>query len=166
MQSMSERENNVSKREVLILAGLALLAMVCITVASVPRIRNGVKNYFSSSQRQVLSKIQARVSGTGPILTVLKIKQGENLFLEVYKRDTEGNLVPLSKLLLNESRDGHFILNGNATNLALTDVDQNGDLEIVAPTYDEQLIPRLNIFKFNPESETFDRVNAPDNWEP
>lgn len=163
---MSQREKSITTKELSILGTLAILAMVAITVASIPRLRSTVKGFFSSSSREVLSKVQARISGRGPMITVLKIKENDALHLETYKRDEDGQLVPLAKIPLNESRDGHFILNGNATNLALTDIDQNGDLEIVAPTYDEQLIPRLNIFKFNLDSETFERVNAPENWEP
>lgn len=163
---MSQRENGINKNEALILIILTALAMIFITVASVPRIRNAVKDFFSSSQRQVLSKVQARISGNGPLITVIKVKQGDSLYLETYKRDLDGQLTPLSRIPLHDSRDGHFILNGNATNLALTDMDNNGDLEIVAPTYDEQLIPRLNIFKFNADTESFERVNAPDDWEP
>ena len=88
------------------------------------------------------------------------IKNKNSLSIEVYDQDAE-EMTLIAKIPLNETRDAYFSAKGNATNLALTDVDSDGALEIVAPTYDDQMIPRLNIFKYNPETKSFDRVTAP-----
>ncbi|HEY1078908.1 MAG TPA: hypothetical protein VGE46_02390 [Bdellovibrio sp.] len=67
----------------------------------------------------------------------------------------------MSKIPLFDARDGHVLMQGNATNLAITDVDKDGQLEIVVPTYDDQSVPRLNIFRYNPLNKAFDRATAP-----
>lgn len=154
------------KTEIILMATLAVVAMTLVTVAVLPPLRSKVKEAFSSDGREVLAKISGKIGPNGPHITVLKIKSGSVLSLEVYSQDDDGNLTLMTKLPLFEARDGHFLLQGNATNLALTDVDKNGTLEIVAPTYDEQMIPRLNIFRYNPDSKAFDRASAPEGFEP
>jgi len=67
----------------------------------------------------------------------------------------------LAKITLPEKRDGYFQLKGNATNLGLVDVDGDSILEIIAPTFDDQMVARLNIYKFNADTKGFDRMNAP-----
>lgn len=154
------------KTEIILMAVLAVVAMTLVTIAVVPNLRSKVKEAFSSSSREVLAKVSGKIGPNGPHLTVLKIKSGGHLSLEVYSEEENGSLALMTKLPLFEARDGHFLLQGNATNLALTDVDKDGNLEIVAPTYDEQMVPRLNIFRFNPESKAFDRASAPAGFEP
>lgn len=145
---------------------LTLVAMALVTVVVVPSLRNKIKDTFVSSERNVIAKVSGSLTAQGPRITVLKIKSKGGLSLEVYSVDDVNEMHLLSRLPLFETRDGYFLLQGNATNLALTDVDKDGSLEIVAPTYDEQMVPRLNIFKYNPDTKSFDRVSAPDDFEP
>lgn len=154
------------KSEILLMAILAIVAMTLVTIAVVPNLRTQVKEAFTPAQREVIAKVSGEIGPNGPHITVLKIKNGNTLGLEVYSQDENGSLTLMTKLPLFETRDGHFLLQGNATNLALTDVDNDGNLEIVAPTYDDQMIPRLNVFRFNPDSKSFDRASAPEGFEP
>lgn len=154
-------ESAFSKKEVLGLIGLAVVAMLVTVVAVVPNLRNAVKSFVSSDERAILSKVSGNLGPQGPKVTALKIRSETGLSLEIYDNTPDG-LVLLAKINLQEKRDGYFSLKGNATNLALVDVDKDGLMEIVAPTYDDQMIPRLNIFKYNDQSKHFDRVNAPE----
>lgn len=145
---------------------LTLVAMALVTVVVVPSLRNKIKETFLRSERDVIAKVSGSLTPEGPRVTILKIKSKGNLSLEVYSIDNANEMHLLSRLPLFETRDGYFLVQGNATNLALTDVDKDGNLEIVAPTYDDQMVPRLNIFKYNPNTKSFDRVSAPDDFEP
>ena len=156
-------ESVFSKKEISLLAILAVIAMILVTVAVVPGLRTSAKALFSHQDRQILAKISGDIRPQGPHITVLKIKTEEGLSLEIYSVDKTEGMTLMAKIPLSEKRDGYFSLKGNATNLALTDVDQDGAMEIVAPTYDDQMVPRLNIFKYNAESKHFERVNAPEN---
>ncbi len=138
-----------------------LLTFAVTTVAVIPGLRQEFKGYFFPSQRTILAKISGDLTGQGVLVTVLKIQSGENLFLEVFVEESPGNSSLLAKLNLAEKRDGYFSLKGNATNLGLADVDADGTLEIIAPTFDDQMVARLNIYKFNSQTRSFDRVNAP-----
>ena len=154
-------ESAFSKKEVFALAALAVVAMLITVVAVVPSLRNSVKSFIAQDERTIIAKVGGSLGPQGPKVTALKIRSAEGLSLEIYS-DTGEGLNLLAKIILQEKRDGYFSLKGNATNLALVDVDKDGLMEIVAPTYDDQMIPRLNIFKYNDQSKHFDRVNAPE----
>lgn len=136
--------------------------MALTTVAVIPSLRTKVKETFAIEDREILAKVSGKIGALGPRVTVLKIKGHNSLTLEIYDMDGQEGTALLAKIPLAESRDGYFSLQGNATNLALTDVDSDGEMEIVAPTYDDQMVPRLNILKYNRTTKSFDRVTAPE----
>lgn len=163
---MTKSESIFMKKEVILISALALVAMTLVTAVVVPSLRAKIKEAFTSTDRDVVAKVSGTLSAQGPHVTVLKIKNKNTLSLEIYATDENQALILMAKLPLFETRDGYFLLQGNATNLALTDMDKDGNPEIVAPTYDEQMVPRLNIFKFNPDTKGFDRMTAPENFSP
>ncbi|MEO0337188.1 MAG: hypothetical protein AAF202_12400, partial [Pseudomonadota bacterium] len=55
----------------------------------------------------------------------------------------------------------HF-QSGNATQLAVIDVDDDGSFELMAPTFDDQLVAHLNIFKYNPVLKRFEPIQSPE----
>jgi len=157
----TKTDSTFSKNELVLMLALALVAMTITTVAVVPSLRDKVKAAFELGDREILAKVSGRISVKGPRVTVLKIREKNRLSLEVYDLDGADGMGLIAKIPLAESRDGYFSLQGNATNLALTDVDSDGQMEIVAPTYDEQMVPRLNIYKYNFDTKGFDKVTAP-----
>ncbi|MNL03334.1 hypothetical protein D3C87_1238670 [compost metagenome] len=163
---MNSQESAFHKKEIVLMSVLAVLAMALLTVAIIPSLRNSVKEIFSSSERIILAKVSGNITAEGPKVTVLKIRSKDTLALEVYSDDPGQENTLIAKIPLFETKDAFFVVNGNATNLALTDVDKDETMEIVAPTYNEQMVPRLNIFKYNRASKSFDRVNAPEEVTP
>lgn len=162
---MTSADSAFKKTELFFLGVLALVAMALMTVAVVPSLRTAVKGALLPETRNVLAKVSGKLNAEGPKLMILKIKSQGTLSLEVFTMEDSGSLSLLAKLPLFANKDGYFHLQGSATNLALTDVDKDGTLEIVAPTYDDQMVPRLNVFRFNPETHTFDRATAPEGFE-
>ncbi|MNJ93506.1 hypothetical protein D3C87_111880 [compost metagenome] len=156
-------DSSFSKREVTGLVLLAVLTMAVTTIAVVPSLRSQVKDFFTMENRTILAKVSGNLGPLGPKVTALKFRSSEGLALEIYSDSDADGLVLIAKINLGEKRDGYVSVQGNATNLALVDVDYDGLMEIVAPTYDDQMVPRLNIFKYNPNTRHFDRVNAPEN---
>lgn len=156
---MTTADSTFKKKEVLFIGILAVVAMALTTIAVVPSLRSKVKDAFAKEDRVILAKVSGRMTPEGPEMSVLKIKSNDKLSVEVYEVSSSGNVL-LSKLSLFESRDGFVSLKGSATNLALADLDKDGIQEIVAPTYDDQMVPRLNIFKFNDQTKSFDRAQS------
>jgi hypothetical protein len=87
------------------------------------------------------------------------------LLLEVYDEENPDERTLMARIVLPERRDAYFQLRGNATNLGLSDIDNDGTLEIMAPAFDEQMIARLNIYKYNAATRSFDRLNTPPSME-
>ncbi|UYL10428.1 hypothetical protein B9G69_007525 [Bdellovibrio sp. SKB1291214] len=159
----SKTDSTFTKKEILLMVSLAIVAMIVTTVAVIPNLRNSVKELFSSDSRTVIAKVSGSLTPEGPNVTVLKIHSKNFLELEVYKTDADGGgMAMIAKIPLSENRDGYFSLKGNSTNLALTDYDGDGTLEIVAPTFDDQMVPRLNIFKYNSTTHGFDKMSSPE----
>lgn len=156
-----ESKKSFFSAESLLLGGLLLVALLVTVVAVTPSLRHGVRDFFNPEQRTILAKISGDLTGQGLHVTILKIQTRENIILEVYNIQNPEDSSLMAKIVLPEKRDGYFQLKGNATNLGLADVDHDGTLEIVAPTFDEQMVARLNIYKFNSDTRSFDRMNAP-----
>jgi hypothetical protein len=165
-KNMNTDGSNFTKTEIAFLLGLGLVAMVLIAIAVIPSLRGKIKEAFIYSGRDVIAKVSGKLTESGPQVTILKVKNNNVLNIEVFSSDEQGNLNLIARLPLFESRDGFFLLEGNATNLSLTDVNKDGSLEIIAPTYDDQMVPRLNIFRYQSDTGTFDRMNAPEDFKP
>lgn len=162
MTTHTTEESKIKKNEAIFLSLLALGAVVSVCLAIIPSTRHNIKQMFISQDRKIIAKVDGSLAPGETIFTVLKIKEGSKLSIELYAPDEEGNLSLLNKTPLFDSRDGFLDVKESATNLAIMDVDKDGTNEIVAPTYDDQMIPRLNIFKFNPDTRALDRVAAPE----
>lgn len=156
-----ESKKSLFNAESLLLGSLVVVALLVTAIAMTPSLRQNVRDFFNPEQRTILAKISGDITGQGLHVTVLKIQTRDNIVLEVYNIENPEESAMMARIVLPEKRDGYFQLKGNATNLGLADVDQDGTLEIVAPTFDEQMVARLNIYKFNPNTRGFDRMNAP-----
>ncbi len=147
--------------EGLFIGGLLVLALLVTAVAITPPWRQGFRDFFNPEQRNILAKISGDLTGRGLFVTVFKIQIRDRLVLEVYNTENPEAVTLMARIVLPEKRDAYFQLKGNATNLGLADVDNDGILEIIAPAFDDQMQARLNIYKFNLATRSFDRMNTP-----
>lgn len=142
------------------LSCLVLLALAVTTIAIIPTWRQKARDFLTPETRVILAKINGDLTGKGPKVTVLKIQTRDSLILEIYNDDEPGNSTLMARIPLPEKRDAYFQLKGNATNLALADIDNDGNLEIIAPAFDEQMVARMNIYKYNSATRSFTRVDS------
>jgi hypothetical protein len=156
-----ESKKSSFSAESLLIGGLLLLALLVTAVAITPNWRQGVRDFFLPEQRMILAKVSGDLTGQGLHVMVLKIQMRDTLVLEVYNVEKPEESTLMARIVLPEKRDAYFQLKGNATNLGLADVDNDGTLEIIAPAFDDQMIARLNIYKYNSGTHSFDRLNAP-----
>ncbi len=136
------------------------LISICLAVLTlIPASREFIRSVIISNSRQILAKADADLTGQGLHVAIVKVKTADTLSLEIFETEgASGQMKFTKRLVLPEKRDAYFNFRGNATNLVVTDVDGDGTLEIVAPTFDENLIPRLNVYKFDPERHDFYRL--------
>ncbi|PWU18833.1 MAG: hypothetical protein C5B49_06610 [Bdellovibrio sp.] len=139
---------------------LAALLLVLSTLASVPRWREQIRSYFIRPYRQVLAKVEGDLTGKGDIVSVVKLKTETGILVEVYEHLPAGGERLRARLQLEERRDAHIDIRGQVTNLALADLDGDHILEILSPVYDENLVPRLHVFKYDPVEKSFVRMGA------
>jgi hypothetical protein len=137
-----------------------LIAAFAISLVSVlhPDVRSQIRGAFVHDFRTIVSTARGDLLGNGTQLTVVKVKTQNSLGLEVYQAEADGSNRLLEHIELPDKKDGYFNFNGQATNLAIDDVDGDGRPEIVAPSFDQNLVGRLNIYKFKAESNSFERM--------
>lgn len=137
---------------------LTILAMGLILIVAIPSWRMSVRDRLIPDSRTLVAKIDGSLSKEGPAVIVLKIKTRDQYFLEIYKSNQ--NLEMMQRIALEEPLDGRFYFQGRYTNLALTDLDHDGNFEIVAPMYDKNSVPRLLIYKYNPSLQSFEKLTS------
>lgn len=120
-----------------------------------PSVRAPLRGYFAPPERRILSVATGQAVPLKDV-RVVKLATPTGIILEIYG-PLENNLEPLiDSIRLPDARDGHFQFRGRASNLALKDMDGDGIFEIIAPTFDNSLIPHLNIYRFNNETARFE----------
>lgn len=157
LEKKNSKYNHWFSNIIFVVLGISVL--VVSIVASVPQWRDAVRSRFSGPYRQVLAKARGDLTGEGMIVSVVKIKTHEGISVEIFERMNEGEGERLmTRLKFDERRDGHFNIRGQATNLAMMDLDGDGLTEIIVPVFDENLIPRLHVFRFDPLGKVFIRM--------
>lgn len=139
-----------------------ILFFVCLSflltgITLIPSVRRQLQLFFNDQHRVVLAKISGYFSSEQNQFLILKVKDAAGLQIEIYEQSTEPNSQTFKqKFDLSEDSDSYVTLDKNSTNLALQDVDQDGNLDIVAPSVDRNGNLRLNTFRYNSETKLFE----------
>lgn len=125
-----------------------------MTLSFIPQSREIIQSLINSQSRQILAKAETILPGTGSQVAVVKVKTNDTLAIEVFESRPEfQTFVFVKRLILPEIRDAYFQFQNQITNLAVSDLDHDGNLEIIVPTFDENLVPRLNVIRYETESK-------------
>jgi hypothetical protein len=140
-----------------ILAAAALLASMS------PSIRNHFRAKYFRPNRKVLSIVTGNLLNDGQIVKAVKYKTVTGIVIEILGSGDSGARSLIDKITIPGEHDGYFnFQSGNATQLAVIDVDDDGTFELMAPTFDDQLVAHLNIFKYNPGLKRFEPIQGPE----
>ena len=140
-----------------ILFGLpALVAVLAGLTAAVPSWREAVQKGFSRQSREVLATAEGDLLNDGTTTKIIKYQNAEGLFVEIVKPSSTGTTQLIDRILLPDKHDGLFNFQGHVTRLAVADIDNDGKMELIAPTFDNQLVPHLNVFRYNPALGRFE----------
>lgn len=151
------KQQKTANYQFILLIILALATFTMTTIAVIPNFREQVKQKVLSPKRKLLAKINGRLSDDFPQVTVLKVYENDKLFVEIYNMiNGPDNPELIQRIELTDRRDGYIQFRQSSTNLLMIDASGDTTMEIVAPTYDAQMTPHLNIFRFISESKTFD----------
>lgn len=83
--------------------------------------------------------------------------------LEAYDHAaSEGETASTSPLIdsiqLSGVNDSHVLIKNQATNLAIVDLNGDGDMELVAPTSDGDGVVSLNVIQFLKNNKVFSQI--------
>lgn len=138
-------------------AGLTTAAF--LAVALTPQLRHKLQSYFSRSERQILATASGDLAGDGSEWKVIKFRDPEGLTVEVFKPSGDGNQQMMDRILLPDKHDGLFNFQNHVTRLAIADIDHDGKNELLVPSFDAQLVPHLNVFRYNATINRFEPID-------
>lgn len=149
----------LSRVTVWIVAGLGImLAIACMY----PPIRHHLQNLFNHGySREILATVDGDLLNNGTSVKVIKYKGPDSIFLEIFPNDNSSSPKLIARIVLPDKRDGMFNLHGRVTSLAIADIDGDGTNELLVSTFDDQLVPHLNIYRYSPTSQRFEAVKPP-----
>lgn len=159
-------DNNKMKASKYVAIGsLSLFALLALIGVLSESFRERVQNYLYPPFREVLATAEGDLLNDGSLVKAVKYKGRDGIFVEVLRPPPkgEGSFALIDRIELPDKHDGLFNFHGHVTRLAITDVDGNGSQELLAPTFDAQLVPHLNVFRFNPTLGRFELLQPPEN---
>ncbi len=149
----------MSKKSKLFYFLFYFFVVVCGIVALSPSLRRPIQEWFLPSQnRVILAVAKGYLLNNDFEQNVFKIKTEKGLSIEVYENSNTGIPKFLGKADLIGHQQGHFIYRGESTDLALEDIDKDGLLDILVPSFDENLNARLNVFTYDKATQALIRM--------
>ena len=139
---------------------IALIALFAgmLVAALHPDVRSEVRGAIVQDYRTVVSTAQGHLAGDNRNYIVAKVKSRDSLSLEVFEMNADGTQKLVEKIVMPDVKDGYFNFNGRATNLAIDDLNGDGHWSIIAPSFDANLVGRLNVYNFDPNTHSFQRI--------
>ena len=154
---MDSSQSTLQKK--LLIGGVGLcsfIALSLIVILCIPSLRTQIRSQIIKPERKVLSIANGNLLNNGEFVKVIKYQTLEGIVVEVLSSDESGSRSVIDRIPIKGEYDGFFDFYGQASQLAIVDVDEDGQLELVAPTFDKQLVAHLNVFKYNPASKQFE----------
>lgn len=136
---------------------LLVIALLSVVITISPTARKTFKNTFlKNNQRTILSTVSGDVFNNGKLIKVVKVKEQNKILLEIYDYPEMGARKLLDQIILRDYLDGYIQSGLETLNLALKDMDGDQILEIIAPSFDSDMNPHVNIFRYNSSIERFE----------
>lgn len=157
---MNTVDNSAGSKKNFLIVTLFVLALIAAVLSTVPSIQSRLRSLFNDDERQLLAKIEAYYGSEQNKLLILKVQNSHGLSVEIYQEQTDsGQQIFRQKFDLLYDADAYITIDRNATNLALSDVDQDGAMDILAPSIDRNGNQRLNTFRYNSDLQIFEPMS-------
>jgi hypothetical protein len=140
-----------------------LLSAVILTFLSLSLLMvfsSKTQSYFSglfqNNSRIVLAQIETDLEMPNKRFKIVKVKDQQSLWLEFYNLNLSEDRVAAFKI--SSKFDGQMFVGERASSLFVSDLDGDQILEIIAPSYDRDMKPKISTFKYNPITDSFSRI--------
>ena len=118
--------------------------------------RQWVQSQFVSKEHKLLSVVHSRdLMHDGTPVKVVKFQTIKGIVLEFYSEYQNGYHALITRVEIPNTQDGFFDHRGQAVQLAVVDLDGDGKMELLSPTFDETLLASLNPYHYSPEANAF-----------
>lgn len=156
----STMNNDIVARRIVNFGRAVLVALFAIMLIATmhPDVRSAMRGSFVKDQRMVVSTVHADLIGDGTRFQIAKIKTQDALLLEIYENLPNGGTRLIERTVMTDKRDGFFTFNGQATNLAVEDINGDGRPEILAPSFDNNLVGHVNIYSYDKDAKSLTRI--------
>lgn len=153
---MNTNEKVKTAKNMKIILFLFVAALIIAILSSLPKIQNVAKFYIGESGRTILAKVSSFYGVDQVQFLILKVKDESGLQIEVYQTQQGSQQEFVQKFSLDQDSDAYVAIDKNVTNLALSDIDQDGHLDVLAPSVDRNGNLRLNTFRYNLDLKNFE----------
>lgn len=141
---------------------LVATALAVTTVLLIPEVRSHVKEALSGQTRHTLSSLTAELAA-GVNVSVVKTRTKTGIDIDIYEnRRSEAEVLEsalVGHIELSSARDAYFDFSGHLANLAVIDVDGDGEKEILVPMMDSNLVGRLAIYHYSSAQQQLIKIN-------
>ena len=138
---------------------LLIVFFVILNISSVVILfspgRKWVQNQFLIQSPQLLSVVHGDLMNDGSSVKVVKLKTAEGIALEFYSDRKDGVRHLITRALIPDTHDGFFDHRGQAVQLAVVDLDGDGKMELLSPTFNDRMLARLNPYHYSPKEKAF-----------
>ena len=148
----------VSRSNFIVVTACSICFILSAVTVFSSSLRKDLREKILGTQRRILSTAVADLMNNGQYIKVVKYQVPEGLFLEFYQQQPDHNFKKIWKTKLSGNQDGYFQMKGRTINLAIDDIDNDNRLEILAPSFNDNLIAHLNIFRYNKDLDQFEHV--------
>ncbi len=120
------------------------------------KFRQGVRMATLGQESKVLSVVYGDLLHNGSLIKVVKSQTREGIVLDFYSQPHKGGgRYLISQVKLTNKTNGFFTHQGEAVQLAVADLDGDGRMELLAPTFNKQMMAYLNPHYFSKRAGGF-----------
>lgn len=141
----------------ILISFLSILVVIITIIAVVPDFREKLRSILIPSSRNILATVRGDLRNDGTTISVIKVKTTDSLSLEFYEVNAE-SMQLVQREELPDRNEGYFTFMGESTNLAISNIDEDPMIEVLAPTFDENLVAHLTVYKYNTASKRFEKI--------
>ena len=152
---MKPKDLSLSFKKYQVFLWLFLAYILSLSIVFNKNLRESWRSQFLPAKRHVLAVASASMFANKNFHRVTKIMTPTGIAVEVYGPIEQGVQPLIDVILIPDKKDAYFDLHGRATNLALKDMNADGQPEIIAPSYDEDGVAHLNVYSYSENAKKF-----------
>lgn len=150
---------NIISTTIYIVFACILLVLSFLFVLNTPA-RDLLNRLTQSHDRKVIATLETNLSMPNKKFKILKIKSERDLWIEIYDLNLSEDRVAYFKL--PSKFDGQMFINKKASSLFAADIDGDQILEIISPSFNSDLHPKVHAFRYNPVTDRFSEISDQD----